>query len=129
MCTRALHSSWHGKEGGEGDCARIGVTYQVKCLNGNALYIAETGRALNVLTEEHLAGKKQRSLKPPIGRHRNEALSRNGFTVESTIQKFEAEIPAKNELEAFWITVKNPETNRRNECLSITTDLLPFNPM
>ncbi|KAL6731463.1 hypothetical protein Aduo_002329 [Ancylostoma duodenale] len=29
-------------------------------------------------------------------------------------------------LEAFWIAARNPKMNNRNECLSITSDFLPY---
>ncbi|EYB97674.1 hypothetical protein Y032_0138g2050 [Ancylostoma ceylanicum] len=113
----------HGKEG---DCAKVGVIYQIECLDCHALYIGETGRALNVRVKEHLASKRRSSLISPLGRHRNVAHCGNDFDVKCTILTCEAEISARKALEAFWITVKNPEMNNKNECLSITSDFLPF---
>ncbi|EYC15092.1 hypothetical protein Y032_0021g380 [Ancylostoma ceylanicum] len=113
----------HGKEG---DCAMIGVIYQMECLDCNALYIGETGRALHVRIKEHLASKRRGSLITPLGRHRYEAHCGNDFSVKCTILACEAEISARKALEAFWITVKNPAMNNKNECLSITSDFLPF---
>ncbi|EYC11702.1 hypothetical protein Y032_0050g2055 [Ancylostoma ceylanicum] len=113
----------HGKEG---DCAKVGVIYQLECLDCNALYIGETGRALNVRIKEHLASKRRGSLTTPLGRHRINAHCGNDFNVKCTILTCEAEISARKALEAFWITVRSPEMNNKNECLSITSDFLPF---
>ncbi|EYC35109.1 hypothetical protein Y032_1148g3690 [Ancylostoma ceylanicum] len=113
----------HGKEG---DCAKVGVIYQIECLDCNALYIGETSRALSVRVKEHLASKRRGSLVSPLGRHKNEAHGGNDFAVKCKILAREDEISARKALEAFWITVKNPEMNSKNECLSVTSDLLPY---
>ena len=109
-----------------GDCAKMGVVYQIECLNCRALYIGETGRTLSVRVKEHLASKRRRSLISALGRHRHEAHGGDDFDVKCTILTYEKDISARKALEAFWIFAKNPEMNNRNECLSITSDFLPY---
>ena len=109
-----------------GDCAKVGVVYQLQCLSCNALYIGETGRALSTRMKEHLASKRRMSLMTPLGKHRKEAHGENDFEVKCTILTYECEISARKALEAFWISAKNPEMNNKNECLSITSEFLPF---
>ncbi|EYC22102.1 hypothetical protein Y032_0018g3714 [Ancylostoma ceylanicum] len=113
----------HGKEG---DCAKVGVMYQIECLDCSALYIGETSRALAVRVNEHLASKRRGSRITPLGKHRHEAHDGNDFDVKCKILACESEISARKALEAFWITVCNPEMNSKNECLSITSDFLPY---
>ncbi|EYC06837.1 hypothetical protein Y032_0073g732 [Ancylostoma ceylanicum] len=109
-----------------GDCTKVGVVYQIQCLECNALYIGETGRALSIRIKEHLASKRRRSLTSPLGKHRIEAHDGNDFCVKCNILTYEAEVSARKVLEAFWIATKNPRMNNRNECLSITSDFLPY---
>ncbi|EYC41711.1 hypothetical protein Y032_0559g3451 [Ancylostoma ceylanicum] len=82
----------------------------------------ETGRALNVRIKEHLASKRRGSLTSPLGRHRINAHYGIEFNVKCTILTCEAEIPARKELEAFWISVKNPEMNNKNDCVMRAID-------
>ncbi|EYC22539.1 hypothetical protein Y032_0017g3411 [Ancylostoma ceylanicum] len=109
-----------------GDCTKTGVIYQIECLICHATYIGETGRPLYVRINEHLASKRRRSLVTPLGKHRHEDHSGDDFDVRCTILAHEPDISARKTLEAFWISVRDPKMNNRNEHLSITTDLMPF---
>ena len=73
-----------------------------------------------------MASKRRRSLISPLGKHRVEAHGGNDFEVKCTILSHEREISARKALEAFWISAKNPTMNNKNECLSITSDFLPY---
>ena len=114
--------------GTTGDCAKIGVIYQIECQTCNATYIGETGRRLAVRIKEHLAGKRLGNTRTPLGKHMTEEHGGNDFDVKCSILACETEIFARKVLEAFWISARNPSMNNRNECLSITNDLLPFAP-
>ncbi|EYB81249.1 hypothetical protein Y032_0388g490 [Ancylostoma ceylanicum] len=46
-------------QGKIGDCAKVGVVYQLECLACHSLYIGETGRMLSVRIKEHIAAKKR----------------------------------------------------------------------
>ena len=109
-----------------GDCAKMGVVYQIECLTCNALYVGETGRTLSIRIREHLASKRRKSLTSPLGKHRIETHGGDDFDTKCTILTYEKEISARKALEAFWISAKNPAMNNKNECLSITSDFLPF---
>ena len=109
-----------------GDCAKMGVVYQIECLTCSALYVGETSRTLSIRIKEHLASKRRKSLTSPLGKHRVEAHGGNDFEVKCTILTYESEISARKALEAFWISAKSPAMNNKNECLSITSDFLPF---
>ncbi|EYB86748.1 hypothetical protein Y032_0273g968 [Ancylostoma ceylanicum] len=97
----------HGKEG---DCAKVGVIYQLECLDCNALYIGETSRTLCVRVKEHLASKRRGSLVSPPGKHRSEAHGGKDLLRERPC----------------WISARKPEMNCRKEHLTITSYLLPF---
>ncbi|EYC07296.1 hypothetical protein Y032_0071g578 [Ancylostoma ceylanicum] len=112
--------------GKTGDCSKTGVVYQIKCLSCDALYIGETGRILSTRVKEHLASKRRRSLISALGRHRRDDHGGEDFDVACTILAQETEITARKTMEAFWISVRNPKMNNRNECLAITNELLPF---
>ncbi|EYB88719.1 hypothetical protein Y032_0242g3412 [Ancylostoma ceylanicum] len=112
--------------GNVGDCAKVGVVYQLECLTCHALYIGETGRTLSVRIKEHLATKRRGNLTSPLGRHKNEVHSGSDFNVRCSILAIESEISARKALEAAWILTRNPGMNNKNECLSLTSDLLPF---
>ena len=113
----------HGRMG---DCAKMGVVYQLECLKCNARYIGETGRTLGIRIKEHLSDKRRKNLASPLGRHRHELHGGDDFDIKFTILTLEKEISARKALESFWISAKNPEMNNKNECLSITADFLPF---
>ncbi|XGW28901.1 hypothetical protein V3C99_008590 [Haemonchus contortus] len=68
------------------------------------------------------------SLMTPLGRHKTEEHSNNNFEIKCTILAQETEISARKALEAFWIFQRNPKMNGRDECPSITNDLLPYIP-
>ncbi|KAK6749479.1 hypothetical protein RB195_001844 [Necator americanus] len=112
--------------GKTGDCTNIRVIYQIECLTCNAIYIGETGRMLNVRIKEHLAGKRRGSSMTPLGSHKNDKHDGNEFEVKCTILAHEKEISARKVLEVFWIFVRNPSMNDKNECLSTTNEFLPF---
>ena len=102
------------------------MIYQIECLACNATYIGETGRPLAIRIKEHLAGKRRGNVRTSLGRHLIEEHSGNEFDVKCTILACETEISARKALEAFRISARNPRMNNRNECVSITNDLLPF---
>ena len=110
--------------GRTGDCAKLGVVYQLECMSCNAFHIGETGRVLRVRIEEHMAGKRKGNLGTPLGKHKMEAHSGEDFEVKCTILSYETEISARKALEAAWIYTKNPAMNSRNECVSIAGDLI-----
>ncbi|EYC26999.1 hypothetical protein Y032_0009g466 [Ancylostoma ceylanicum] len=112
--------------GNTGDCAKVGVVYQIECLICHDLYIGETGRTLSIRIKEHMATKRRGNLTSPLGRHKVEVHNGNDFDVRCEILALESEISARKALEAAWIFTKNPGMNNRNECLSLTSDLLPF---
>ncbi|EYB99831.1 hypothetical protein Y032_0119g793 [Ancylostoma ceylanicum] len=112
--------------GNIGDCSKVGVVYQLECLSCHDLYIGETGRTLSVRIREHMATKRRGNLTSPLGRHKIEAHGGNDFDIKCKILAYEDDISARKALEAAWIFTRNPGMNSKNECLSITTDLLPF---
>ena len=81
---------------------------------------------LSVRIKEHLTGKRRGSSMTPLGRHKNDKHDGNDFEVKCTILAHEKEISARKALEAFWISVRNPSMNNKNECLSITNEFLLF---
>ena len=109
-----------------GDRAKKGVVYQHECLDCNAKYIGETGRALGIKVKEHLASKRRGNVVSALGKHKLETHKGNDFCVKCTILAYETEIAARKVLEAAWIFTENPSMNNRNECVSVTSDLLPF---
>ncbi|EYC27722.1 hypothetical protein Y032_0008g148 [Ancylostoma ceylanicum] len=113
-------------QGKIGDCAKVGVVYQLECLACHSLYIGETGRMLSVRIKEHIAAKKRGKLTTPLGRHRIEVHDGDDFNIRCKILAYESEISARKALEAAWILTENPGMNNKNECLSLTSDLLPF---
>uniref|UniRef100_A0A7I4Y1E5 Uncharacterized protein n=1 Tax=Haemonchus contortus TaxID=6289 RepID=A0A7I4Y1E5_HAECO len=58
----------------------------------------------------------------------NDKDNGDNFEVKCTILAQETEISARKALEAFWIFKRNPKMNGRDECPSITNDLLPYIP-
>ena len=89
-------------------------------------YIGETGRTLGIRLKEHLTGKTKGNLMTPLGKHRAEVHNGNDFDVKCVILAHELEISARKALEAAFIRTKSPLMNNKNECLSITGDLVPF---
>ena len=112
--------------GNIGDCAKVGIVYQLECLSCSATYIGETGRPLAVRIKEHLAGKRRSSGVTPLGRHRRDAHGGDDYEIKCTILAHEREIAARKILEAFWISSRNPALNNKNECLSVTNEFMPF---
>ncbi|EYC13230.1 hypothetical protein Y032_0044g1047 [Ancylostoma ceylanicum] len=115
--------------GRTGDCAQMGVIYQLQCLTCSETYIGETGRTLGVRIKEHLADKRRGSLITPLGRHKHQSHGGEDFDVKCMILAHETETSARKTLEAFWISVRNPSMNNKNEFLSITNDFMPFVPL
>ena len=114
--------------GNVGDCAQMGVIYQIECRVCSSTYIGETGRILAARIKEHLANKRRGSQITALGRHRIEAHNGSDYEIKCTILAHEADIAARKALEAFWIFVRNPSMNNRNEYPSVTNELLPFVP-
>ena len=112
--------------GKAGDCAKMGVIYEIECLTCHAKYIGETGRPLCVRVNEHLASKKRESLITPLGKHRKEDHGGADFDIKCTILANESQTSARKALEALWIYERNPKMNGRNEHLAVTSDLMPF---
>ena len=112
-----------------GDCAKVGVVYQLECLSCGATYIGETGRTLAIRVKEHLASKRRCSLTAPLGKHRHEAHGGDDFEIKGSILAYEKEVSARKLLEAFWISSRQPAMNNRSECLAITTEFMPFVPL
>ncbi|EYC14629.1 hypothetical protein Y032_0040g314 [Ancylostoma ceylanicum] len=112
--------------GREGDCMRSCVIYTIMCRKCGDEYVGETARPLCVRVKEHLEGKSSSRSSTPLGCHR--ALAHNGvdYEVQATILTYETEISARKTLEAFWIHVENPKMNRREECHTISSELLPY---
>ena len=113
----------HGRER---DCAKLGVVYQLTCLECNAIYIGETGRTLSIRIKEHMAGLRRGNLRTPLGKHKNEIHNGSEFQVKCVILGYESDISARKALEAAWIYTKNPIMNNRNECVSMAGDLASF---
>ncbi|EYC42564.1 hypothetical protein Y032_0526g2936 [Ancylostoma ceylanicum] len=109
--------------GREGESMRSCVIYVIKCREYGDEYVGETARPLCVKVNEHLEGKSSSRLSTLLGRHR--AHNGVGFEVQVTILADESEICARRTLEAFWIHSKNPKMNSREECSTITSELLP----
>ena len=112
--------------GRRGDCAKQGVVYQLQCMSCNATYIGETGRLLGIRIKEHLAGKRRGNISTPLGRHKVEVHHDSDYEVKCVILAHETEIVARKALEAAWICSRDPPMNNRNECPSMTNELLPF---
>ncbi|EYC22134.1 hypothetical protein Y032_0017g3171 [Ancylostoma ceylanicum] len=112
--------------GREGDCMKSCVIYMIKCRDCGDEYIGETARPLCVRVKEHLEGKSSSRTSTPLGCHRMRVHDGVDYEVETTILQLETEISARKTLEAFWIHVKNPKMNRKEECPTITNELLPL---
>ncbi|KAK6735608.1 hypothetical protein RB195_018680 [Necator americanus] len=96
-----------------GDCAKIGVIYQLKCLTCNVIHVGGTGRMTSLLIKEHLAGKRRGNTETPSGRQKNEKDDGIEFEINCTILAHEKEISATKTLETFWISVRNPYMNNQ----------------
>uniref|UniRef100_A0A7I4YIV6 Mucin-22-like n=1 Tax=Haemonchus contortus TaxID=6289 RepID=A0A7I4YIV6_HAECO len=99
-----------------------------KIVSQGSTYIGETGRQLATRIKEHLASMRRGSLMTALGRHKIEEHNGNSFEIKCTILAQETEISARKALEAFWIFQRSPKMNGRDECPSITNDLLPYIP-
>ncbi|XGW23140.1 hypothetical protein V3C99_005411 [Haemonchus contortus] len=109
-----------------GDCMKVGVIYQIRCQACDAEYIGETGRPLRTRVREHLEGLRRSRIQTPLGMHRIECHDGSEFEISVAILAIEADTPARKTLEAFWIAARNPQINRKEECVAITRDLAPF---
>ena len=58
--------------------------------------------------------------------HRIECHYGSEFEISVAVLAIEADTPARKALEAFWIAARNPQINRKEECVAITRDLAPF---
>ena len=113
-------------QGREGDCMVAGVVYLITCQTCGGTYIGETGRPLCIRVKEHLDGLKKSNMATPLGKHRRQFHNDADIQVEVTILAYESEILARKTLEAFWIAAKNPNLNRKDECIDITNELAPY---
>ena len=84
---------------------------------------------LSIRVKEHLSGKRRRELLNPLGKHRVEGHGGDDFEVSCKVLARENDIATRKVLEAFWIRVRNPRLNNRNECMAITSEFLPFVPL
>ena len=89
-------------------------------------YTGNTCKAPSIRVREHLASKRSGTLTSPLGRHKLETHHGDDFDVKCTILAYETEITARKALEAAWILTRNPVMNNKNECVSVTSELLPF---
>ncbi|XGW16426.1 hypothetical protein V3C99_001696, partial [Haemonchus contortus] len=112
--------------GREGDCMASGVIYLITCEACGDEYIGETGRPLVCRIKEHLAGLKNSRPETPLGDHRRNRHGGVEFEVSVRILMREPTTSARKTLEAFWIRAKDPQINRKDECLAITSELAPF---
>uniref|UniRef100_A0A7I4Y0P3 Reverse transcriptase domain-containing protein n=1 Tax=Haemonchus contortus TaxID=6289 RepID=A0A7I4Y0P3_HAECO len=109
-----------------GDCMRAGVIYEIRCQACGAEYIGETGRPLRIRIKEHLEGLRKSRTQTPLGMHRILCHGGNEFTISVAILALETETTARKALEACWITSRDPQINRKEECVAVTRDLAPF---
>ncbi|EYC38680.1 hypothetical protein Y032_0702g1661 [Ancylostoma ceylanicum] len=107
--------------GREGDCMRSCVIYVIKCIECDELYVSGAARPLCIKVKEYLEGKSS-----SLGRHRAQAHNGIDSDVQVTILAGESETSARKTLEEFWIYSKNPKMNRREECHTIISELLPY---
>ena len=112
--------------GRDGDCMSSGTIYLISCNVCGDEYIGETGRPLCVRIKEHLDGKRRSKGNTPLGTHRMQKHSGGDFDIKVTILAQDAKTSTRKILEAFWINAKNPQMNRREECLEITRDLAAY---
>ncbi|VDP14364.1 unnamed protein product [Heligmosomoides polygyrus] len=112
--------------GKEGDCMTSGVVYLMSCRMCGQEYIGETGRPLCIRVKEHLDGLKKPNVSTPWGEHRVRCHHGAMFQVSVSILARESDISARRTLEALWIAAKNPQVNRKDECIAITQELAPF---
>lgn len=88
----------------------------------HALHIGETGRVLTARMKEHLASKRWGSSVSALKKRRHD--HHNGMTLTSCTKysykpevAYKSETSARKVLLAFWLSVRNPRMNNRNECL------------
>ena len=103
-----------------------GTIYLIMCDICGDEYIGETGRPLCVRIKEHLDGKRKIKENTPLGAHRIRSHGGGDFDIKVRILAQDAKTSTRKILEAFWINAKNPQLNRREECLDITRDLAPY---
>ncbi|VDP44783.1 unnamed protein product [Heligmosomoides polygyrus] len=112
--------------GKEGDCMTTGVVYNMSCNECGEVYIGETGRPLCIRVKEHLDGLRKGNVRTPWGEHRVRCHAGAMLQVSVSILARESDISARKTLEALWITARNPQVNRKEECLAVTQELAPF---
>ncbi|KAK6730344.1 hypothetical protein RB195_007045 [Necator americanus] len=109
--------------GRESDCMISGVVYRITCKLCGDEYIGETGRPLCIRVKEHLDGLEKSKTFTSFGAHRRICHPNSEVEVVVRILFYESEITERRTLEAFWITAKSPEMNKRDECIAITNEL------
>ena len=109
-----------------GDCMVAGVVYSIKCEQCNDEYIGETARPLCLRIKEHLDGKAKQRKSSVLGNHREARHSGADFEVSVSIMAQESNTAARKSLEAFLINIRTPKMNRKDECLAITNELIPY---
>ena len=103
-----------------------GVVYSIKCEQCNDEYIGETARPLCLRIKEHLDGKAKQRKSSVLGNHREARHSGADFEVSVSIMAQESNTAARKSLEAFLINIRTPKMNRKDECLAITNELIPY---
>ncbi|EYC30299.1 hypothetical protein Y032_0005g2568 [Ancylostoma ceylanicum] len=89
--------------------------------NPHTIYILDFGLCRKY--REHLDGKQRSRESTPLGNHRR--VKHDGANFEVNV-KILAQEPETSALEALWIQAKNPKINHKEECLSITRELVPY---
>ena len=103
-----------------------GCVYCIECAQCGEIYIGETGRKLYIRLKEHIAGRNKSSQATALGTHRVQSHNGSNFDIVVTVLEVESDVSARKLLEACWIRAKSPNMNRKDECISITTHLVPF---
>ncbi|VDO75972.1 unnamed protein product [Heligmosomoides polygyrus] len=112
--------------GKEGNCMTSGVVYNMSCNECGEDCIGETGRPLCIRVKEHLDGLRKGRLRTLWGEHRVRCHAGAMLQVSVSLLARESDISARKTLEALWITARNPQVNRKEECLAVTQELAPF---
>ena len=112
--------------GKPGDCMIVGSIYCIECTGCGEQYIGETGRKLYIRLKEHIRGRDKSLQGTALGNHRIMSHQGAHFDIRVTVLGVESDVSARKLLEACWIRAKSPTMNRKDECISITTHLVPF---
>ncbi|VDL82492.1 unnamed protein product [Nippostrongylus brasiliensis] len=76
-------------------------------------YVGETGRPLCIRIKEHLEGLRRITTFTSLGEHRARRHEGAHVDVAVSILAREPDIVARKILEAFWISAKDPNINRK----------------